>query len=356
METLASLFLYAWLFCVGASVGSFVNVVIYRLPRRKNLAHPGSHCPRCGHAIRLKDNIPILSWLALGGRCRDCHSPIPPRYLLVELTVATLFLAVALIETKLTGTFPRRNWDASRWLISPYETLPFWSAYALHVILLATLLAAALIDRDGFPTPRRMFLPVILLAIALHMTWLDARDLPAWLPALESGWQRGLAFSLLGMTTGLSAGALVAAAWRITTSRWPRFAPITLFAAIGAVAGWRGGLEIVAAGMVLFAAVNAVLRAGRANAMVPLAGIVLVAALPRIVDLDLRLSLPLVWPVAFQPIIAVACLLIVGFASSAAGLLAPPQYFSVPDTELPPAEPTAAPSIPAEAARHEPPA
>ena len=99
LELLASLFLYAWLFCVGASVGSFLNVVVYRLPRRKNLAYPGSQCPRCGHAIRLKDNIPILSWLALGGRCRDCKSPISPRYFFVELAVATLFLAVALVET-----------------------------------------------------------------------------------------------------------------------------------------------------------------------------------------------------------------------------------------------------------------
>src|SRR4029079_17908057 len=100
MELLASVFMYAWLFCVGACVGSFLNVVVYRLPRGKNLAHPGSLCPRCGHSIRLHDNIPILSWLLLRARCRDCQAPIPIHYWLVELTVATIFLAVALIETQ----------------------------------------------------------------------------------------------------------------------------------------------------------------------------------------------------------------------------------------------------------------
>src|SRR5204862_5171534 len=80
MELVARVFLYGWLFCVGACVGSFLNVVVYRLPRGKNLAHPGSTCPQCGHAIRLYDNIPLLSWLLLGGHCRDCRSRISPRY------------------------------------------------------------------------------------------------------------------------------------------------------------------------------------------------------------------------------------------------------------------------------------
>src|SRR5881227_2959075 len=94
MELLANVFLWVWLFCMGATVGSFLNVVVYRLPRRKNLAYPGSFCPRCGHPIRLNDNIPILSWLALRGRCRDCGGRISPRYFFVELTVAALFLLV----------------------------------------------------------------------------------------------------------------------------------------------------------------------------------------------------------------------------------------------------------------------
>src|SRR5262249_9282282 len=94
MELLARVFIYVWLFCVGATVGSFLNVVVYRLPRGKNLAHPGSFCPRCGHPIRGYDNIPIVSWLALQGRCRDCRGAISPRYFVVEVVVATTFLLV----------------------------------------------------------------------------------------------------------------------------------------------------------------------------------------------------------------------------------------------------------------------
>src|SRR6266568_4203399 len=98
MELMVNAFLYVWLFCMGATVGSFLNVVVYRLPRKKNLAYPGSYCPKCGHPIRLQDNIPILSWLALRGRCRDCRGTISPRYFVVELTVAAVFLLVLLAE------------------------------------------------------------------------------------------------------------------------------------------------------------------------------------------------------------------------------------------------------------------
>src|SRR5437764_63511 len=98
MELLANGFVWLWLFCMGATVGSFLNVVVYRLPRGLNLAYPGSFCPRCGHPIRLQDNIPLLSWLNLRGRCRDCGGRISPRYFFVELTVATAFLIVLVGE------------------------------------------------------------------------------------------------------------------------------------------------------------------------------------------------------------------------------------------------------------------
>lgn len=68
----------------GLIIGSFLNVVIWRLPRGENLSHPGSHCPKCGHAIRAYDNIPVISWLVLRGKCRDCDNPISARYPLIE--------------------------------------------------------------------------------------------------------------------------------------------------------------------------------------------------------------------------------------------------------------------------------
>jgi leader peptidase (prepilin peptidase) / N-methyltransferase len=80
----------------GASVGSFLNVVVYRLPRHESLSSPPSRCPSCGTAIAWRDNIPVLSWLLLRGRCRTCRTPISARYPLVEFATAVVFVAVAL--------------------------------------------------------------------------------------------------------------------------------------------------------------------------------------------------------------------------------------------------------------------
>jgi leader peptidase (prepilin peptidase)/N-methyltransferase len=80
-------------FALGLAFGSFLNVCIYRLPRGLSVVRPGSSCPHCGAPIRFYDNLPVLSWLFLGGHCRRCAKPITPRYLAVELGTAFLFLA-----------------------------------------------------------------------------------------------------------------------------------------------------------------------------------------------------------------------------------------------------------------------
>jgi leader peptidase (prepilin peptidase) / N-methyltransferase len=81
---------------LGAVVGSFANVVVYRVPRGESVAHPPSHCPNCDAAIRPRDNVPVLGWLLLRGRCRDCAAPISPRYPLVEAGTALALVLVAL--------------------------------------------------------------------------------------------------------------------------------------------------------------------------------------------------------------------------------------------------------------------
>lgn len=77
---------------LGLTIGSFLNVVVHRLPRGESLVSPGSRCPACGYSLRALDNIPVLSYAVLGGRCRRCRARISPRYPLVELTTAMLFL------------------------------------------------------------------------------------------------------------------------------------------------------------------------------------------------------------------------------------------------------------------------
>ena len=80
---------------LGLAVGSFLNVVIHRVPRGESVVHPGSHCPACGNAVRTRHNVPVLGWLLLRGRCADCRTPISARYPLVEAGTAALFVAVA---------------------------------------------------------------------------------------------------------------------------------------------------------------------------------------------------------------------------------------------------------------------
>ncbi len=86
---------------IGLAIGSFLNVLIYRLPRAESIAFPASHCTACGHPLSALDNIPVFSWLVVRGRCRYCKSPISARYPLVELMTAALF-ALSVAEFGLT--------------------------------------------------------------------------------------------------------------------------------------------------------------------------------------------------------------------------------------------------------------
>src|SRR3954471_17144403 len=93
----------------GLLIGSFLNVVAYRVPRRESLVSPGSRCPSCGHAIAPYDNVPVLSWLVLRGRCRHCGARISARYPAVELVTALVFAAVAIVrglDAELALTLP----------------------------------------------------------------------------------------------------------------------------------------------------------------------------------------------------------------------------------------------------------
>jgi len=133
-DWLAIVFLAA----MGACVGSFLNVVIYRMPRGESIVHPGSHCPRCNRAIAWYDNIPVLSYLALGGKCRYCRTPISPRYGLVELITAVLFVA-------LYDAFYRVGMHS--WM---GNLAVDWPLFAAHLVLLAVLVAASALDIEYY--------------------------------------------------------------------------------------------------------------------------------------------------------------------------------------------------------------
>ncbi|GIF12586.1 prepilin peptidase [Actinoplanes teichomyceticus] len=127
---------------LGLAIGSFLNVVIHRVPRDQSLVHPGSHCPACGHAVRPWHNVPVLGWLLLRGRCADCATPISARYPLVEAGTAVLFVAVA----------ARFGWS---WALPGY------------LYLAAVAIALALIDLDVMRLPDRIVRPSYPVAAAL---------------------------------------------------------------------------------------------------------------------------------------------------------------------------------------------
>jgi leader peptidase (prepilin peptidase)/N-methyltransferase len=93
-------------FLLGLCVGSFLNVAIYRLPRGLSVSSPPSACPACGHPIRWRDNVPVLSWLLLKGRCRDCRGTVSVRYPLVELGTGLVGATIALTVSWLTSGSP----------------------------------------------------------------------------------------------------------------------------------------------------------------------------------------------------------------------------------------------------------
>ena len=158
---------WIWLifvFAYGSCIGSFLNVVIYRLPRDKSLATPPSTCPACGKRIRFYDNIPLISWLLLGAKCRYCKARISARYFVIELLTALLFVAVFvlyfIIEYRRLG------------IEAPTGIGMFlaggWLVYLNTVVLLAGLLAASAIDLELWviPLPVCWFVTVVALITA----------------------------------------------------------------------------------------------------------------------------------------------------------------------------------------------
>ncbi len=142
-----------FVFVTGACVGSFINVCVFRLLAEKSVFWPGSHCASCLKPISFFDNIPILSYVLLQGKCRSCKSFFSVRYLLVEVFTASMFLAVFLLD--IFFNVPNYNIvDANRWQIG-FGVIPFscWATFISHATLLSFLLTASLTDLEKMEIP-----------------------------------------------------------------------------------------------------------------------------------------------------------------------------------------------------------
>lgn len=190
------------IFFFGLCIGSFMNVCIFRLPSSKSIVHPGSMCPHCGNMIKFYDNIPILSYLWLKRKCRNCHAPIPFRYPLVEL-LGGFFALGAYLKYGVT-----------------LEGLIYYA-------FIAALLVITFIDLDHQIIPDRITLPGIPLFFIATFA----------LPNI------GYQDSIIGFLAG--GGSLFAVAWGyhlLTKREGMGGGDIKLLAMIGTLIGWQGVL------------------------------------------------------------------------------------------------------------------
>ena len=229
-----------WVFALGGAVGSFLNVVVYRLPAGRSIVYPGSFCPKCMHPIRWYDNVPILGWILLGGRCRDCSEPISLRYPLVEATLAGMFLALGWVEFLGDGAnLPLRFVVVSDEVIyGPLGIGQLAGLLGWHLLLLSTLLATALIQYDGHRPPWRLFAPGLVVGLLAPIVWPHLHPVPAYLGS--GGPTSGLVDSLIGLIVGASVPLL---GWYLIDRRG-RFGLWIASASAGLFLGWQAALVL----------------------------------------------------------------------------------------------------------------
>jgi len=137
---------YTFIFLFGAAVGSFLNVVIHRVPNEESIVFPNSACPKCGKSIKPYDNIPILSWLILRGKCRNCNNTISPRYPAVEFLTALLFTLV-------------------------YWQIGFSAFLPVGLIFAATMIALIFIDAENMILPNVITYPLLVFALLVRLIY-----------------------------------------------------------------------------------------------------------------------------------------------------------------------------------------
>ncbi len=218
----------------GLIVGSFLNVCIYRLPRGESIVFPGSHCPHCGCAIRPFDNVPVLSFLWLRGRCRSCSKPISAQYLVVELLTGTCFYLCA-----------------GKW--------GFTAPTYLNSVFLSMIIVLVFVDLRHQILPNGLTLPGTLLGILLcrvqdqnlfgdAVTFGLASALSAGNPERLVPWTG----SIFGALAGAGILFLVERAYRLLRKRQGLgMGDVKMMAMVGAFLGWRLGLLTIFAGSLL---------------------------------------------------------------------------------------------------------
>ncbi len=241
-------FVAVWFFSLGASVGSFLNVVVYRWPRNRSVVLRPSHCPQCDGRIRAADNIPIVGWFRLRAACRQCHLPIASRYPAIELLVGTVFFVFYFVELISGGmNLPVRMpnlYKGMLWTVF-YPKWDLILIYAFHMYLVCLVLAWFLMqfDHQRFPIGRLTLCILSLITFSAIIPDVQPQpwstqalwnlDLPDWLDAAM--------VSSTGAVAGIMVGAVLTRLLLQQRRGWQDFGGLVL---IGAGLGWRAVLWI----------------------------------------------------------------------------------------------------------------
>lgn len=214
---------YIFLFILGACIGSFLNVVIYRVPNELSLL-PSSKCPKCDQAIRFYHNIPILGWLMLGGKCANCKEPIARQYPAVELLTALVFVLTA-------------------WVIG-------WTAFLIVALVFVTaMVALVFIDAEHMILPNVITYPLLIFALVVRFifpllfpgfVFSDMTHSPINSFAGQPAWVVSLAGALFGALVGGGSLWLVGEVWkRLRGVEAMGLGDVKMMFGVGALLGWR---------------------------------------------------------------------------------------------------------------------
>lgn len=215
---------YICVFIVGACVGSFLNVVIHRIPNEESIIFPNSACPNCKNAIKPYDNLPILSWLILRGKCRNCKNPISARYPAVELLTALLYMLVY-------------------WRVGFDWFLP------VALIFTTTMVALIFIDAENMILPDVINYPLLVFALLVRILFpifvsaeyfADIKIFPLNYLAGYPLWLVSLIGAILGGLAGGGSLWLVGWLWeKLRGVEAMGFGDVKMMFAVGALLGWR---------------------------------------------------------------------------------------------------------------------
>lgn len=215
---------YIFVFLFGSVVGSFLNVVIHRVPREESIVFPNSSCPKCKTPIKPYDNIPLIGWLMLGGKCRNCKTPISARYPAVELLTALLFAA-------------------TYWQIGLTAFLPVSLAFV------ATMVSLIFIDAEHMILPNVITYPMLFIALAVRVVYplvfgseyfTDLQHSPLTYFQDQPVWLVSLIGAIFGGLVGGGFLWLVGEIWkRLRGVEAMGLGDVKMMFGVGALLGWR---------------------------------------------------------------------------------------------------------------------